>query len=75
MVDHPEQGRDHETFVRQGQLPGRVHALDDVLEQALELLATGADVAPLVAVLDDMSFLLEDEHVVAVLGHVCEGSR
>jgi hypothetical protein len=29
----------------------------------------------LVAVLDDMSFLLEDEHVVAVLGHVCEGSR
>ena len=48
----------------------RVHAVEEIREQPLELLAAGADAAPLLAALDHVALLLEDEHVVAVVDHV-----
>jgi hypothetical protein len=44
-----------------------VGAGDDVLEYALELLGARAGLALLSAVLDHVTLLLDDEHVVAVL--------
>ena len=60
---------------RQARRRARAHGRRTVCEQPLELLAAGADLAPLVAAVDHVALLLEDEHVVAVVDHVRDPER
>jgi hypothetical protein len=66
VVDHPQQGEERQAAVGEAHRAVGLAAGEEIVEDLLEGLALGADVAPAALALDRLALLGEHQHVVAV---------
>lgn len=66
MVDHAQQRAQRQVAIGETKAFFALAAVEHGRQQLLELLALPSNLAPLRAPLEDVTLLLEDEHVVAV---------